>query len=168
MSSVNKVILIGRLGKDPEVKSLAGGNSVAQLSLATDHSWTDKSGQRQEKTEWHRVVVWGRDAENAGKYLGKGRMVYVEGRLETREYQDKDGQRRFTTEVVAQQLTYLDRSDAQQGAQKPRGQRQAQASTTGQERGYGGGWQAPRGAPAQAPAPATSGPDFNGDDDLPF
>jgi single-strand DNA-binding protein len=100
MSSVNKVILLGTLGKDPEVRRTQDGKGVANLSIATSEQWKDKSGEKQEKTEWHRVVVWGQPAETAEKYLNKGDRVYIEGKLETRKWQDKDGRDRYQTEVV--------------------------------------------------------------------
>ena len=105
MSGVNKVIIVGNLGKDPEVKAV-GQNTVANFSLATSESYTDKSGQKQEKTEWHKIVAWGKLAELAGQYLKKGRQVYVEGKLQTREY-EKDGQKRYSTEIVASSVTFL-------------------------------------------------------------
>lgn len=108
MASVNKVILLGNLGADPEIRFTPGGQAVANFRMATTDSWADKnSGQRQERTEWHRVVVWGKLAELCGEYLKKGRQCYVEGRMQTREWQDKDGQKRFTTEVVASQVVFL-------------------------------------------------------------
>ncbi|MCB9530347.1 MAG: single-stranded DNA-binding protein [Myxococcales bacterium] len=107
MASVNKVILIGNLGADPELRTTAGGQAVCELRLATNERWTDKSGATQERTEWHRVVVWGRSAENAAKYLAKGRSAYVEGRLQTREWTDKDGNKRYTTEIVADRLQFI-------------------------------------------------------------
>lgn len=103
--SVNKVLLLGRLGKDPEVKHL-NNSAVCNLSVATSESWTDKQGQKQEKTEWHRVQVWGKLAELCGQYLAKGRQVYVEGRLQTRSW-DKDGQKQYVTEVVATTIQFL-------------------------------------------------------------
>lgn len=107
MSGVNKVILVGRLGADPELKSVGQGQSVARLSLATSENWMGKDGQRQERTEWHRVVVWGRQAENCGKHLSKGRQVYIEGRLQTRSWEDANGQKRYTTEIVASTVQFL-------------------------------------------------------------
>jgi single-strand DNA-binding protein len=107
MSGVNKVIVLGRLGTDPEVKTVTGGNTVARLSLATSENWTDKQGQKQERTEWHRIVVWGKLAELCGKYLNKGRQVYVEGRLQTRSWEDPQGQKRYTTEIVASTVQFL-------------------------------------------------------------
>lgn len=101
MSGVNKVILIGNLGKDPEVRSTPGGQAVANITIATNESWTDKEGQKQERVEWHRVVVWGKAADLCGEYLKKGRQVFIEGRLQTREWTDKAGAKQYTTEVVA-------------------------------------------------------------------
>jgi single-strand DNA-binding protein len=105
---VNKVILVGHLGQDPEVRYMPSGGAVCNVSLATTDSWKDKnSGERQERTEWHRVVFFNRLAEIAGEYLRKGSQVYVEGRLQTREWQDKDGQKRYTTEMVANEMQML-------------------------------------------------------------
>lgn len=119
--NLNKVMLIGRLGADPETRYTQGGAAVTNLRLATSEQWTDKqSGQRQERTEWHRVVLWGRQAEVASEYLNKGRMVYVEGRLETRKWQDKDGNDRYTTEVKGQQLLMLDKGEeGRSGGSRP-------------------------------------------------
>ena len=108
MSGVNKVILVGNLGANPEMRFTQGGTPVANLRIATTERWTDKSGQRQENTEWHRVVLWGKQAELAGQYLTKGRQVYVEGRLTTRQYEAKDGSgKRSRTEIVALQMRML-------------------------------------------------------------
>ncbi len=107
MSGVNKVILVGNLGANPEMRFTQGGQAVANLRLATTEKWTDKSGQKQEATEWHRVVVWGKLAEIAGQYLVKGRQVYIEGRIRTRQWQDQQGQKRYSTEIVAQNLQML-------------------------------------------------------------
>jgi single-strand DNA-binding protein len=107
MSGVNKVIIVGRLGADPEVKTISGGNTVARLSVATSENWTDREGAKQERTEWHRVVVWGKLAELCGKYLTKGREVYLEGRIQTRPWEDQQGQKRYTTEVIAQTVQFL-------------------------------------------------------------
>ena len=106
-SGVNKVILIGRLGGDPEVRYTTGGNAVANFNVATNESWTDKSGQKQERTEWHRIVVWGKLGELCGQYLSKGRQAFIEGRLQTREWADKEGNKRHTTEIVAQNIQFL-------------------------------------------------------------
>ena len=144
MASVNKVILIGNLGRDPELRYTREGNGVANMNIATTDRWRDKEGNPQERTEWHRVVVWGKQAENCAQYLQKGRSVYVEGRLQTREWEDKEGNKRWTTEIVAQNVTFLgSRGDA-----------------------AGGGRSAPSGG---APGPDASGPPPSGDgDDIPF
>ncbi len=117
---VNKVFLIGRLGTDPEVRYTSNGGAVANFNVATNESWTDKAGQKQEKTEWHRIVVWGKLAELCGQYLSKGRQIFVEGKLQTRDWQDKEGQKRYTTEIVAQSVQFLggpgDRAGAGAGA----------------------------------------------------
>lgn len=105
--SVNKVILLGRLGQDPELKYTPGGSPVCNFSLATTESWTDKSGQKQEKTEWHRVVVWGKLAELCNQYLAKGRQAFLEGRLQTRAWDDKDGNKRYTTEILASTVQFI-------------------------------------------------------------
>ena len=107
MASVNKVILVGNLGKDPEVRFTPSGQAVAKFPIATTDTWTDQGGQRQEKTEWHNVVVWGKQAENCGQYLAKGRQVYVEGAIRSRSYDDKDGNKRYVTEIVAQRVQFL-------------------------------------------------------------
>lgn len=106
-SGVNKAILIGNLGADPEVRVTPSGMSVANFRIATNESWTDKSGQKQERTEWHRIVAWGKLAEVCGEYLKKGRQAYVEGRLQTREWADKEGKKNYTTEVVATTVQFL-------------------------------------------------------------
>jgi len=105
---VNKVILIGNLGSDPEVKYTPSGVPVANFSLATSETWNDKSGERQEKTEWHRLVIWRKLAEIAGQYLKKGSKIYIEGKLQTRSWDDQNGQKRYTTEVVVNDLQMLD------------------------------------------------------------
>ncbi|MAI26208.1 MAG: single-stranded DNA-binding protein [Myxococcota bacterium] len=107
MAGVNKVILLGNLGRDPELRYTQSGQAVANFTLATSENWNDKSGERVEKTEWHRVVVWGKVAELCSQYLSKGRSVYLEGRIQTREWEDKEGQKRFTTEVNAQTVQFL-------------------------------------------------------------
>lgn len=106
MSGVNKAIIIGNLGADPEVKFTPGGTAVANFSVATSESWT-KDGKKHERTEWHRVVLWGKLAELAGEYLAKGRQVYIEGRIQTRKWTDKQGTDRYTTEIVGNQMTFL-------------------------------------------------------------
>lgn len=107
MSGVNKVIIVGRLGADPEMKTVGNSQSVARLSVATSENWTGKDGQKQERTEWHRVVVWGRQAENCAKHLAKGRQVYVEGRLQTRSWEDPQGNKKYATEIVANTVQFL-------------------------------------------------------------
>ena len=107
MSSVNKVIILGNLGKDPEVRKTASGQSVTTLTIATTDRYISKSGESQEKTEWHSVVLWARLADLAGQYLRKGRSVYIEGRLETRSWDDRDGQKRYKTEIVASDMKFI-------------------------------------------------------------
>jgi single-strand DNA-binding protein len=107
MASVNKVILVGNLGRDPELRYIPSGQAVANFTLATNERWRDKDGNNQERTEWHRIVVWGKSAENCAQFLQKGRSVYVEGKLQTQEWEDKDGNKRRTTEVVAQTVQFL-------------------------------------------------------------
>jgi single-strand DNA-binding protein len=107
MGSVNKVILVGNLGRDAELRYTPGGSAVATLNMATTEVWNDKQGQKQEKTEWHRVVLWGKQAESLQEYLTKGKQIYVEGRLQTRQWDDKDGNKRYTTEIKADRITLL-------------------------------------------------------------
>lgn len=145
MNGVNKAILIGNLGADPEVRYTGTGTAVCELRVATNETWKGKDGQKHEKVEWHRVIVWGNDAENAAKYLSKGRPVYVEGRIQTRDYEDKQGQKRYVTEIVAQQLTYLPSGG------KGAGQRDDRPEPPDTGSGYGG-------------TPTNSAPD----DDIPF
>jgi single-strand DNA-binding protein len=151
--SVNKVILIGNLGANPELKYLPSGQAVCELRLATNEVWNDKQGQRQERTEWHRVQVWAKQAEHCSKYLQKGSKVYVEGRLQTRSWDDKDGQKRYMTEVVAQQVQFLDaRGGGEMGAARS---------------ASGGGGAPPASSGAGGEPPADFGPP-GGDDDIPF
>jgi single-strand DNA-binding protein len=107
MGSVNKVILVGNLGRDAEMRFTPGGAAVATLNLATTEVWNDKAGQKQEKTEWHRIVLWGKTAESLNEYLTKGKQIYVEGRLQTRKWQDKDGQDKYTTEIRGDRIVLL-------------------------------------------------------------
>jgi single-strand DNA-binding protein len=116
MAGVNKVILIGNLGKDPEFKVTPGGSPVCTFSLATTERYNDKSGQRQEKTEWHNIVVWGKLAETANQYLKKGRSAYIEGRIQTRSWDDKDGTKKYKTEIVANQIQFLGSPQQNQGS----------------------------------------------------
>ena len=115
MASVNKVILVGNLGKDPEMRYMPNGDAVANFSIATTDSWKDKSGGRQERTEWHNIAMYRRLAEIAGEYLKKGSSVYVEGRLQTRKWQDKNGQDRYTTEIICDQMQMLGGKDGAKG-----------------------------------------------------
>jgi len=110
VGSVNKAILVGNLGKDPEVRRAQSGTAVANFTLATNESWNNKDGQREERTEWHRVVVFGKLAEICEKYLQKGKQVYIEGRIQTRSWEDREGNKRYTTEIVASNMVMLSRS----------------------------------------------------------
>src|SRR3954447_15495703 len=107
MGSVNKVILVGNLGRDAELRYTPGGAAVSTINMATTEVWNDKAGQRQEKTEWHRVVLWGKSAESLAEYLTKGKQIYVEGRLQTRQWDDKDGNKRYTTEIRSDRIVLL-------------------------------------------------------------
>ena len=151
---VNKCILVGHLGKDPEVRYSPNGGAVANITLATSESWKDKtSGEKQERTEWHRVVFFGRLAEIAGEYLKKGAQIYVEGRLQTRKWQDKEGKDRYTTEIVANEMQML-------GSREGRGAPPAEAESES------AGAAAPRGGNGGGSAPKKTADDF--DDDIPF
>ena len=137
MASVNRVILIGHLGADPEVRYTQGGQAVASLRIATSESWTDKDGQKQERTEWHQISVWGKEAEACGQYLSKGRQVYVEGRLQTREYQDKEGVTRKVWEIRADRVQFLGGGQRDGGEASDRGQ--SGGGNAGGSRGAQGG-----------------------------
>jgi single-strand DNA-binding protein len=139
--SLNKVMLIGNLGKDPELRFTPSGRAVARFSVATSDAWTDQQGQKQERTEWHNIVVWGKQAETCGQYLSKGRQVFIEGSIRSRQYDDKEGQKRWITEVNAQRVQFLGGG---------RGEGQGRGMPAG-----GGGEEAP-------PAPMPE------DDDVPF
>jgi single-strand DNA-binding protein len=116
MASVNKVILVGRLGKDPEIRSTPNGTTVAKFSLATDDRYTDKSGEKQERTEWHNIVAWGKLAEICGQYLRKGKLIYIEGSIRTDTWDDKEtGQKKYRTDIVANQMQMLDRKGDDNG-----------------------------------------------------
>jgi single-strand DNA-binding protein len=151
MAGINKVILIGNLGKDPEIRAIEGGRKVARFTLATTETYKDKEGQRHEQTEWHNVEFWGPVAEVIERYLRKGSQVYVEGRLRTRSYQDKENQTRYITEIVGQNMTML-------GGNGGGGSRPA-------DMGVGGTQQAA--TPSSAPSYNTSGNEVQ-EDDLPF
>jgi single-strand DNA-binding protein len=116
MGSVNKVILVGNLGRDAELRYTPGGAAVATINMATTEVWNDKAGQRQEKTEWHRVVLWGKPAESLTEYLTKGKQIYVEGRLQTRQWDDKDGNKRYTTEIRGDKVVLLGGGGGGRGA----------------------------------------------------
>ena len=158
MASVNKVILIGNLGRDPETRYTTGGDAVTQLNIATTETWKDKNGEKQEKTEWHRVVLFGRQAEVAGEYLKKGRSVHIEGRLQTRKYTDKEGVEKYTTEVVGDRMQLLGGRDSGSGGD-------TEFSGSGGRREAGAAPASGGARPAAAAKkPATD--DF--DDDIPF
>lgn len=146
MASVNKVILIGNLGRDPEVRYLPDGGAITNISIATTDVWKDKGGEKQEKTEWHRIAFFGRLAEIAGEYLKKGSQVYVEGRLQTRKWQDKDGQDRYTTEIIATEMKMLGSRGG--GAISDSGEKESAVAGQG--------------------APAKAGNFDNFEDDIPF
>lgn len=112
--SVNKVILLGRLGQDPELRYISSGAAVCNFSLATNEVWVDKNGQKQEKTEWHRIVIWGKQAEHCNQYLRKGSQVFIDGKIQTRQWEDQNGQKRYTTEVNANNVQFLGGRDAAQ------------------------------------------------------
>ena len=120
MGSVNKVILVGNLGRDAELRYTPGGAAVATLNLATTEVWNDKNQQRQEKTEWHRVILWGKQAESLQEYLTKGKQIYVEGRLQTRQWDDKDGNKRYTTEIRGDRIVLLGGMGGGGARQQPR------------------------------------------------
>ena len=151
MGSVNKVILVGNLGRDAELRYTPGGAAVATLNMATTEVWNDKSGQRQEKTEWHRVVLWGKTAESLNEYLTKGKQIYVEGRLQTRQWDDKDGNKRYTTEIRGDRIVLLGGGGGGGGRGGGGGSRGASSDMGGD---FGG------------PGPETSAPLT--DDDIPF
>jgi single-strand DNA-binding protein len=155
--SVNKVILVGNLGKDPELRYTPAGAAVATFSLATSERYKDKSGEMQEKTEWHNIVAWRQLAEICGKYLHKGKQVYIEGRIQTRSYDDKDGNKRYITEIVADQMQMLGRVGEENGGQTRAGGESRQSRPTSQT--------AARSTPAYEDF---ADPPFNPDDDIPF
>jgi single-strand DNA-binding protein len=157
MGSVNKVILIGNLGGDPELKYTPSNRPVCNLNIATNEVFKDKSGQRQERTEWHRVTVWGEQAENCSKYLAKGRSVYVEGRLQTRSWDDKEGKKRYTTEVIADRVVFLGGggAGAEGGARRSGG-------------GGGRSWGEDSPGASASAEPDHGGAPPAGDDDIPF
>ena len=128
--SVNKAILIGRLGKDPELRYTPSGKAVVNFSLATNERWTTQDGQKQESTTWHNIVAWGRQAEVIKEYLGKGRQIYIEGRIDNRSYDDKDGNKRWISEVIVQNFQFLgDRGDSGGGSSYTRQDNNAQSAS---------------------------------------
>jgi len=160
---INKVILIGNLGNDPETRYMPSGGAVTNVSLATSETWKDKqTGQPQERTEWHRVVFFNRLAEIAGEYLRKGSKVYIEGSLRTRKWQDKDGQDKYTTEIVASEMQMLDSRGGGQGGDYQEDRYSSSAPPPAQS----GGGQSGGGRPATPAAPAEDFAEF--DDDIPF
>ena len=166
MASVNKVILIGNLGKDPEVRYMPSGKAVANVTLATNESWKDRNtGEKQERTEWHNVVFYSPLAEIVGQYLRKGSSVFVEGRLQTRKWQDKNGQDRYTTEIIANEMKMLGGRSSSSGGSAP-------FPAEGPEMDAAPAPRAPQGPASARPpvaAPTQPGPDNSGfDDDIPF
>jgi single-strand DNA-binding protein len=154
MASVNKVILIGNLGRDPETRYMPDGGAITNISVATTDVWKDKQGEKQEKTEWHRVAFFGKLAEIAGEYLKKGSQVYVEGRLQTRKWQDKDGADKYTTEIVADRMQMLGSRQGMGGGGRDAGE---------------GGESAPRAPSGAAKPTAKAGGKFDDfEDDIPF
>jgi single-strand DNA-binding protein len=168
MASVNKVILVGNLGKDPEVRFMPNGEAVCNFSIATTDSWKDKSGAKQERTEWHNIVMYRKLAEIAGEYLKKGRPVYVEGRLQTRKWQTKEGQDRYTTEIIADQMQMLGGRDAGgSNASYDGGMDQSSGGSDYDQSSSKN--QTTKSAPEQAAKPATAGSGFDDfEDDIPF
>jgi single-strand DNA-binding protein len=161
MASVNKVILVGNLGRDPETRYMPNGEAVTNITVATSDTWTDKtSGEKKEATEWHRVTFYRRLAEIAGEYLKKGSSVYVEGKLRTRKWQDKDGQDRYTTEVIADVMQMLGARGGQSGASTDEG---AASAPSGRD------YEAGKSGSKSAPAAKKAGAGFDDmDDDIPF
>ena len=159
MASVNKVILIGNLGRDPETRYTTGGDAVTNLNIATSEQWKDKSGEKQERTEWHRVVLFGRQAEIAGEYLKKGRSVYIEGRLQTRKYTDKDGVEKYSTEIVGDRMQLL-------GSREGGGGGDVEFAGAGASTGAASGGRSPGSAGKGAGGAKKNTEDF--DDDIPF
>jgi single-strand DNA-binding protein len=158
MASVNKVILVGNLGRDPEVRYMPDGGAITNVSIATTDTWKDKSGEKQEKTEWHRVVFFSKLAEIAGEYLKKGSQVYVEGRLQTRKWQDKDGVEKYTTEIVADRMQMLGGRSGM--GMSEGGERASSNSSSGS---------APSGGGSSASNAGKSGGRFDDfEDDIPF
>ena len=168
MASVNKVILVGNLGRDPETRYMPDGGAITNISIATTSSWKDKSGEKQEATEWHRISFFGKLAEIAGEYLKKGSQVYVEGKLRTRKWQDKDGQEKYTTEVIADAMQMLGGRQGMggEGGGASSGGGDYGRSSSGSSSGPAGGGSSSASKPAAAKGGAAKFDDF--EDDIPF
>ena len=150
MASVTKVILVGRLGKDPEIRSTPGGTTVAKFTIATDERFTDRSGEKQERTEWHNIVAWSKLAEICGQYLRKGKLVYIEGSIRTDSWEDKEsGQKKYRTEIIANTMQMLDRRGDEEG-------------------GGGGGYSGGGGGSRKSSSSSSSRPEMDDDDEVPF
>lgn len=160
---VNKVIIVGNLGQDPEVRYMPNGNAVANITVATSESWKDQQGQKQERTEWHRIVLYKRLAEIAGQYLRKGSKVYLEGRLRTREWQDQQGQKRYTTEIACNELQMLDGKPSG-GWGQPSGPANNQPATNSAPPAQNSGYNYANGRQQ----PMSNEPPMDFDDDIPF
>ena len=167
MASVNKVILIGNLGRDPETRYTTGGDAITNLNIATSEQWKDKSGEKQEKTEWHRVVLFGRQAEIAGEYLKKGRSVYIEGRLQTRKYTDKEGVEKYSTEIVGDRMQLLGSREGGGGGDAEFGGGGEFARRRRRRRAVAAAVAAAAAAQSRAARAKRSNPD-DLDDDIPF
>jgi single-strand DNA-binding protein len=151
MASVNKVILVGRLGKDPEIRSTPGGTTVAKFTIATDERFTDRSGEKQERTEWHNIVAWSKLAEICGQYLRKGKLVYIEGSIRTDSWEDKEsGQKKYRTEIIANTMQMLDRRGDEEGG------------------GGGGSYSGGGGGSRKSSSSPSSRPEMDDDDEVPF
>ena len=172
--SVNKVILVGNLGNDPELRYTPSNRAVTELRIATSENWTGQDGQRHESTEWHSVVVWGRQAENCERFLRKGRQVYIEGRLTTRDWVGQDGQKRYKTEVVAQNVQFLsggrsDEAGEERSEERPENRSDDRPDSRGGERPRGRSEPQPARADEAAPGMSDAGDDYGGlNDDIPF
>ncbi|MBV9495300.1 MAG: single-stranded DNA-binding protein [Acidobacteria bacterium] len=153
MASVNRVILVGRLGKDPEVRSTPSGSNVAKFTIATDERYTDRNGERQERTEWHNIVAWGKLAEICGQYLKKGKLVYIDGSIRTDSWDDKEsGQKKYRTEIIANNMQMLDRRGDDEGGGGS----------------YGGGGGSSYGSSSRGGGRGSSAPPMDDDDEVPF
>ena len=165
---INKVILVGNLGNDPEVRYSQSGSAITTISVATTENWKDKNGEQQERTEWHRVKFFGRLAEIAGEYLKKGRQVYIEGSLRTEKYTDKNGVEKYATDIIANEMQMLGGTPGGAGAERSeRSERPARGNYGGGDRGGSGGGYGNRGGGGGAPPAQRSDEPFP-DDDIPF